>query len=104
MAQQLHYITLEELNTRVIREVKCLASRARTDKKEFIEGLIKGAENELARANAKVRKELDETTARVEELNILTRNLYEGRVFGKITDAVFTLLSTSYNEEFKELP
>ena len=98
-----HYITLEELNTLVIREVKCLASRALTDKKEFIEGLIKGAENELARANAKVRKELDEATARVEELNILTRNLYEDRVFGKITDDVFTLLSTSYNEELKEL-
>ena len=45
-----------------------------SDKKSFVERLIRDADNELERANAKTRKELDKITARVEEINILTRS------------------------------
>ena len=64
---------------------------------------IRDADNELERANAKTRKELDKITARVEEINILTRSLYEDRVFGKITEDMYSKLSDNYDKELSRL-
>lgn len=98
-----HYITVEEINDIVLGEFKLIASKVKSDKKSFVERLIRDADNELERANAKTRKELDKITARVEEINILTRSLYEDRVFGKITEDMYSKLSDNYDKELSRL-
>ena len=98
-----HYITIEEINDIFLREFRIIASKVKSDKKAFVKDLIRDAENELEKANAKVRKELDRATARVDEINILIRSLYEDRVFGRITEEAYSKLSANYDKELARL-
>jgi hypothetical protein len=99
-----HYITLEQLDSLVLNDVTYIVSLVQKDKKVFINRLIESAEKDLIEANSRNSSELDNCTARIEEISILTRKLYEDRVFGRITEDVYTMLSSSYNDELSKLP
>ncbi len=94
-----HYITLEEMNKLVLSVIRQIGAKVRSDKQGFIYELIKNADNEIARANAKTKKELDKARIRLEEIDILTQKLFEDHVFGKIIDDIFERLSAVYEEE-----
>lgn len=98
-----HYITIEEINDIVLREFRLIASRIKSSKKAFVKDLICEMENELEMANAETCKELEQATARVDEINILTQSLYEDRVFGKITEEVYSKFSDNYDKELAKL-
>lgn len=98
-----HYITMEEMNGLVLSEIRKVAASVKSDKNAFVQNLIQKAEDEVESANAKTSKELDESHARIEKLDVLTQNLYEDRVFGKISDEVFKRLSENYSKERKVL-
>ena len=98
-----HYITLEKLDSLVLCDINRIAAEVSKDKKVFVKNLISSVENELTEANARVREELDTCTARINEISILTRNVYEDRVFGRITGDVYTMLSAGYDNELTML-
>ncbi|MCR5604938.1 MAG: recombinase family protein [Lachnospiraceae bacterium] len=98
-----HYITLEQLNAHVLGEIKRLAAKVRAGKKKYIKNLIEALESEYNEATAMSRREIEESAKRIEELGILTRNLYEDRVFGRITEDIYSMLSSLYNDELERL-
>ena len=98
-----HYTTLEYLNSLVLGDIKRISKKITSGKKAFIKKLIETAENEYSETTGKIRKEIEESNVRIEELGILTRKLYEDRVFGRITDEVYLLLSSSYEKELNHL-
>ena len=87
------------MNKLVLSVIRQIGAKVRSDKQGFIYELIKNADNEIARANAKIKKELDKARIRLEEIDILTQKLFEDHVFGKINDDIFERLSAVYEEE-----
>ena len=98
-----HYITMEEMNKLVLGEIRRIGAMVRENKEAFIRKLIKDTDDDLKSANAKTRGDIERANARIEDLNVLTRNLYEDRVFGRISDDIFARLSSSYDKELVAL-
>lgn len=76
---------------------------AKEHEAEFIATATKCGEQAARKAAAEQRKELDKAEARINELDMLFRKLYEDNALGKLSDSQFAFLTSDYEEEKKTL-
>lgn len=94
-----HYIRKTILKELVLADLQRVMAYAKEDEQEFIATATKYGEQTARRAATEQRKELGRAEARLSELDIIFRKLYEDNALGKISDMQFSSLSSGYEEE-----
>ena len=98
-----HYIRKPVLTELVLADMQRVMGYAKEHEAEFIATATKCGEQAARKAAAEQRKELDKAEARINELDILFRKLYEDNALGKLSDSQFAFLTSGYEEEKKTL-
>lgn len=98
-----HYIRKSVLKELVLADMQRVMTYAKENEQEFIATATKYGEQTARKAAAEQRKELDKAEARLSELDILFRKLYEDNALGKISDTQFSFLTSGYEDEKKAL-
>ncbi|MBR0206908.1 MAG: recombinase family protein [Clostridia bacterium] len=98
-----HYIRKTILKELVLADMQRVMGYAKEHEAEFIATATKYGEQAARKAAAEQRKELDKAEARINELDILFRKLYEDNALGKLSDQQFSFLTSGYEEEKKTL-
>ena len=73
------------------------------DKEQYIEHLIKQSDGELNGEKSSYKKEMQKINQRLDELNIILQNLYEDKVFKRISEERYTSMSVSLEKEEAQL-
>lgn len=94
-ASDLKAIVLEDINRHIV-----LSSE---DKEQYIEHLIKQSDGELNGEKSSYKKEMQKINQRLDELNIILQNLYEDKVFKRISEERYTSMSVSLEKEEAQL-
>jgi len=98
-----HYIRKSVLKELVLGDIQRVTAFANDREQEFIATATEYSGQAAKRAAAQQHKELAKAEARMSELDILFRKLYEDNVLGRISDEQFIFLTTGYEEEKKSL-
>ncbi len=98
-----HYIRKRLLKVLVLGEIQLVTAYANDREQEFIATATEYSGQAAKRAVAQQHKELAKAEARMSELDILFRKLYEDNALGRLSDEQFIFLTTGYEEEKKSL-
>ena len=98
-----HYIRKTVLKELVLADMQRVMTYAKEHEQEFVATATKYGEQTARKAATQQRLELDKSEARLRELDILFRKLYEDNALGKISDQQFSFLSSGYEEEREKL-
>lgn len=69
----------------------------------YIERLVSRSDSEIHGEKASYQKEMQKTKQRLDELNIILQNLYEDKVFKRISEERYSAMSTSLEKEETQL-
>ena len=94
-----HYIRKSVLMELVLGDIQRVTKYVRENERAFVEKATKYNDMEAQRALSKSRKEFDKATARMNELDLVFRKLYEDNALGKLSDQQFILLTSGYEDE-----
>jgi len=83
----------------VLGDIQRVTKYVRENERAFVEKATKYNDMEAQRALSKSRKEFDKATARMNELDLVFRKLYEDNALGKLSDQQFVLLTSGYEDE-----
>lgn len=98
-----HAIREADIEAIILADIKRLTSFVKKNEDEFVTKVSDYSKSELNKALQNATKEIDTATARYKKLDSIIQNLYEDKLEGNLTDDRFNKLSTSYENEQKEL-
>ena len=98
-----HYIRKSVLQELVLADLQRVLSYVRNNEQDFIETANEYNAKATQKALTQQRKELEKAQARMGELNLLFRKLYEDNALGKLSDEQFAFLTSGYDDEKKML-
>ena len=94
-----HYIRKSVLMELVLGDMQRVMSFVKNREQEFVTAANEYSEQSARKAVERQRKELEKAEARIGELDILFRKLYEDNALGRISDAQFVSLSAGFEDE-----
>ena len=98
-----HYIRKSVLKELVRADLQRVMSYVKGHEQEFIRTATECSEQAMKKALGHQRKELDKAEARLGEINLLFRKLYEDNALGRLSNEQFVFLTSGYEEEKREL-
>lgn len=98
-----HYIREEVLNNLVLENLRTVISYARDYEDEFIRQVTDNALTEQIKQQAAVKRQFEQQTRRIGEIDTIIQRLYEDNVTGKLPDERFSKMYDTYEKEQKQL-
>ena len=98
-----HYIRKSVLKELVLADLQRVMSYVKGHEQEFIRTATECSEQAMKKALGHQRKELDKAEARLGEINLLFRKLYEDNALGRLSNEQFVFLTSGYEDEKREL-
>ena len=98
-----HYIRKSVLKELVLADLQRIMSYVKGHEQEFIQTATECSEQAMKKALGHQRKELDKAEARLGEINLLFRKLYEDNALGRLSNEQFVFLTSGYEDEKREL-
>lgn len=98
-----HYIRKSVLRELVLGDIQRVMSFVNNREQEFIDAATEYGGQAAKKAAAQQRKELAKAEARMNELDVVFRKLYEDNALGRISEEQFAFLTSGYGEERKSL-
>ena len=98
-----HFIKASSLDQLVDDAIRRVAKYVLTNQKEFMEQIGQLSDTYSERYLKESQKEIKAAKSRIQELDTLIKNLYEGNVSGKIPDRHFERMMKEYDAEQQEL-
>ena len=98
-----HYIRKSVLKELVLADLQRVMSYVKGHEQEFIQTATECSEQAMKKALGHQRKELDKAEARLGEINLLFRKLYEDNALGRLSNEQFVFLTSGYEDEKREL-
>ena len=98
-----HFIRTVVLNEIVLNELNKLLVRVKEHEDEFVQAAMDNSVQKQTSELSKARKAMKQAEKRIAELDRLFTRLYEDNVSGKISDELFTVMSSGYEDEQKKL-
>ena len=94
-----HYIRKSVLKELVLADLQRIMSYVKGHEQEFIHTATECSEQAMKKALGHQRKELDKAEARLGEINLLFRKLYEDNALGRLSNEQFVFLTSGYEDE-----
>lgn len=94
-----HYIRVAVLEKLVLENLRKVISYVRDYESEFVRQLTESLTVEQEQSQTKARRQLEQLTRRMAEIDGIIKRLYEDNVAGKLTDERFVKLSGDYELE-----
>ena len=98
-----HYIRKSVLKELVLADLQRIMSYVKGHEQEFIHTATECNDQAMKKALSHQRKELEKAEARLSELNLLFRKLYEDNALGRLSNEQFVFLTSGYEDEKREL-
>ena len=98
-----HSISAEDLKTVVLENINRHIALSSKDKEQYIAYLIKQSDSELNGEKTSYQKELQKIKQRLNEINTILQNMYEDKVFKRISDERYAAISANLEKEEAEL-
>ena len=98
-----HYIRKSVLKELVLADLQRIMSYVKGHEQEFIRTATECSEQAMKKALGHQRKELEKAEARLGEINLLFRKLYEDNALGRLSNEQFVFLTSGYEDEKREL-
>lgn len=98
-----HFIRALVLEERVLAHIQLAAGCVLDNEEHFRTSMGAMQKAEARRQLAAKQQKASKAAARIEELNMLFKRIYEDNVSGKLSDSRFQILSDSYEKEQKDL-
>ena len=98
-----HYIRKSVLKELVLADLQRIMSYVKGHEQEFIRTATECNDQAMKKALSHQRKELEKAEARLSELNLLFRKLYEDNALGRLSNEQFVFLTSGYEDEKREL-
>ena len=98
-----HYIRKSVLKELALADLQRVMSYVKGHEQEFIQTATECSEQAMKKALGHQRKELDKAEARLGEINLLFRKLYEDNALGRLSNEQFVFLTSGYEDEKREL-
>ena len=99
----IHSITADDLKAIVLEDINRHITLSSEDKERYIAHLIKQSDSELNGEKSSYQKELQKIKQRLDELNVILQNLYEDKVFKRISEERYASMSASLEKEETQL-
>jgi len=94
-----HYIRKSVLKELVLADLQRIMSYVKGHEQEFVRTATECSEQAMKKALGHQRKELDKAEARLGEINLLFRKLYEDNALGRLSNEQFVFLTSGYEDE-----
>ena len=94
-----HYIRKSVLKELVLADLQRIMAYVKGHEQEFIQTATECSEQAMKKALGHQRKELDKAEARLGEINLLFRKLYEDNALGRLSNEQFVFLTSGYEDE-----
>ena len=98
-----HYIREYVLNSLVLENLRRVIAYVRNYEDEFIQQVMDNTLAEQIKQQSSVKRQLEQQTRRIGEIDTIIQRLYEDNVSGKLTDERFSKMSATYEKEQREL-
>jgi len=98
-----HYIREDVLETLVLENLRKVIAFAQDYEEEFTQQVMDNTLAEQKKQQAVAKRQLEQQTRRISEIDTIIQHLYEDNVSGKLTDERFSKMSATYEKEQKEL-
>lgn len=98
-----HYITLEQVKSIVLEDIRRNAMLASEDTGRYIDYLMQLSKAGQADEVNALKKELETSRHRLAELATLVQRIYEDHVFDRLPEELYQALSAKYEAETKNL-
>lgn len=98
-----HYVREDVLETLVLENLRKVITYARNYEEEFVQQVMDNTLAEQKKQQAVAKRQLEQQTRRISEIDTIIQRLYEDNVSGKLTDERFAKMSATYEKEQKEL-
>ena len=98
-----HYITLEQVKSIVLEDIRRNAMLASEDTGRYIDYLMQLSKAGQADEVNALKKELETSRHRLAELATLVQRIYEDHVFDRLPEELYQTLSAKYEAETKNL-
>lgn len=98
-----HYITLEQVKSIVLEDIRRNAILASEDTGRYIDYLMQVSKAGQADEGNALKKELETSRHRLAELATLVQRIYEDHVFDRLPEELYQTLSAKYEAETKNL-
>lgn len=98
-----HYITLEQVKSIVLEDIRRNAMLASEDTGRYIDYLMQLSKAGQADEENALKKELETSRHRLAELATLVQRIYEDHVFDRLPEELYQTLSAKYEAETKNL-
>ena len=99
-SHQIRNVQVEQI---LLTEINRMLAFVRERESEFVELLSKKSEHELNRQFRECSRELEQATQRITKLDSVIQRLYEDNLDGKISDERFAKMTSTYEQEQKDL-
>lgn len=99
-SHQIKNVRVKEI---LLYKLRQITTYAKEHEQDFIDLVMKKSEKEVNQKLKASHKELDHAKVRIDKLNTIVKRLYEDSLEGKISDERFKIMSSSYDEEQKDL-
>ena len=98
-----HYIREDVIENIVLDNLRRVISYARDYEDEFVQQIADNTVVEQMKQQSAIMRQLEQQTRRIREIDTIIQRLYEDNVSGKLTDERFSKMSTTYEQEQREL-
>lgn len=98
-----HYITLEQVKSILLEDIRRNAMLASEDTGRYIDYLMQLSKAGQADERNALKKELETSRHRLAELATLVQRIYEDHVFDRLPEELYQTLSAKYEAETKNL-
>ena len=99
-SHQIRNVQVEQI---LLTEINRMLAFVRERESEFVELLSKKSERDLNRQFRECSRELEQATQRITKLDSVIQRLYEDNLDGKISDERFAKMTSTYEQEQKDL-
>lgn len=99
----IHYIREDALEMLVLENLRNVISYAKEYENEFVQQVTDNTLAEQMKQLTVVKRQLEQQTRRMGEIDTIIQRLYEDNVSGKLTDERFAKMSATYEREQREL-
>ena len=98
-----HAVTAADLKSIVLNDINNHIQLSKDDKAAYIDYLVRKSDSELNGEKSVYQKELQNIKQRLDEINTILQNMYEDKVFKRISDERYAAISANLEKEETEL-
>ena len=98
-----HYIQEEILADLVLENMRNVISYARDYEDKFVQQVTDNTLAEQMKEQTLIKRQLEQQTRRISEIDTIIQRLYEDNISGKLSDERFSKMSATYEREQKGL-